>query len=85
MTAVYQAERHRIASEKARRHSRKPLSHRAALWAARALPTFRKARRACLLTSGAGMIVAAAWLVAVPLGLLAGGVALVVLDALAGE
>ena len=46
-------------------------------WLARA---GRRTRTLTLQVSGLGMVVAAAWMVAVPLGLLVGGVSLLVLE-----
>lgn len=67
------------------RAPRTPLLVRAARLAARALPRARQIRSAVLHIAGLGMLTAAAWTVALPLGLVAGGLSLLILDFLAGE
>lgn len=55
---------------------------RAAAWAVVRLP---QARTALLAVGGFALLTAAAWMVAVPLGLAAGGVSLLVLEYLSGD
>lgn len=52
---------------------------------ARVVLLARRARRPVLVTAGLGMLTAAAWAVALPLGLLAAGLSLLLLDLLAGD
>lgn len=51
-------------------------------FAGRKLPRWPTVRRAVLTIGGLALLVAAAWMVALPLGLLAAGVSLLILEAL---
>ena len=51
-------------------------------FAGRKLPRWATVRRAVLTIGGLGLLTAAAWMVALPLGLLAAGVSLLILEAL---
>jgi hypothetical protein len=75
-TAAFQAER----GKTRRRPSRSPFTVRAAAVAGRLLPRWERFRRTCLVVAGFGSLTAAAWLVAVPAGLVAAGVSLLLLD-----
>ncbi|MGH8964799.1 MAG: hypothetical protein ACRDXB_05655, partial [Actinomycetes bacterium] len=68
-----------------RRPARVPLLVRAGRIAARALPTWAGFRRLILSVGGFGALSYAAWLVAVPLGLAAAGLSLLILEALTGD
>jgi hypothetical protein len=50
--------------------------------AGKRLPRWPTMRRAALTIGGFGLLVAAAWMVAIPLGLLAAGASLLILEAL---
>lgn len=80
-TSAFAAERATVAS---RRNPRTPLLARAGRLAARLLPTLAVIRTLVLSVAGLGALTAAAWLVAVPLGLAAAGLALLVLEWLTG-
>lgn len=80
-TTAYKTERASTRS----RAPRTPLLVRAARLAARTLPRWKQARTTVLHLAGFGLLTAAAWTVALPLGLLAGGLSLLLLDYLAGE
>lgn len=56
-----------------------------ARWAARLLVALPRLRTALLAIGGFGLLSAAAWMVAVPLGLATAGVSLLVLEYLSGE
>jgi hypothetical protein len=61
---------------------RTPVAVRVARAVARALPEWKRFRRTCLVTGGFALLTCSAWLLAVPLGLAAGGVSLLLLDLL---
>jgi hypothetical protein len=64
---------------------RRPLLEILGVAAARAVSRFPAARTAALVVGGFGLISAACWMVAVPLGLAAAGVSLLVLEYLTHE
>lgn len=64
---------------------RTPLLVIVARWAARLLVALPRLRTAVLAVAGFGCLCAAAWMVAVPLGLAAAGVSLLVLEWLTEE
>lgn len=66
------------------RPPRVPLTIRAARFAARRLPRWRTIRTAVLSVAGFGMLTAAAWTLHLAAGLAAGGVSLLILEALSG-
>jgi len=67
------------------RPPRTPLTVRAARWLARRLPAWHAVRTLLLSVAGFGMLTAAAWMLHVAAGLAAGGVSLLVLEALSGS
>lgn len=79
-TRAYRAQR---AATKTRQ-PRVPLLARAGNLAAKALPRWDTIRRAALSLGGLGGLTAAAWTVALPLGLTAAGLSLLVLEWLTG-
>jgi hypothetical protein len=81
-SAAWSAERERLAVVPAPR--REPILAVAGRLLARGLHVLPKLRTAALTVGGFGCLTAAAWLVAVPLGLVAAGVSLLVLEWLTG-
>lgn len=79
--AAYRDER----TARVTRPPRTPLLVRAARFAARAVPTWRKLRTTTLALAGFGCLTAAAWTVALPLGLAAAGVSVLLVEFLSGE
>lgn len=80
LTSAYRAER----ADRRPRPARTPLLVRAARLAARTLPTWRRARTAALSLAGFGLLTAAAWTIALPLGLAAAGVSVLLIEYLTG-
>jgi hypothetical protein len=81
LTSAYRAER----TARPVRAPRIPLLVRVGRLAARVLPRWKQFRTTVLHLAGFGLLTAAAWTIALPLGLAAGGLSLLVLDYLAGE
>jgi hypothetical protein len=75
-TSAYRTER---AARRART-PRTPLLVRAGRLAARVLPSVKALRRAVLSLAGFGCLTAAAWLVALPLGLAAAGISVLFIE-----
>lgn len=67
------------------RPPRTPYTVRAARVLARLLPRWAALRTLLLSVAGFGLLTAAAWCIAVPLGLAVGGISLLVLEALSGD
>lgn len=67
------------------RTARTPLLIRAARLAARVLPRARQLRTAALSVAGFGCLTAAAWTIALPLGLAAAGISVLILEYLASS
>jgi hypothetical protein len=80
-TSAYRAER----AIRHPRAPRTPLLLRVARLAARALPRWKQLRTAALSVAGFGCLTAAAWTVALPLGLAAAGVSVLLIEYLTGD
>lgn len=80
-TGAYRAQR-AVAKPK---RPRTPLLARLGRLAARALPTWQGFRTFTLSTAGFGALTAAAWTIALPAGLAAAGVSLLLLEYLTGR
>lgn len=86
--AMLQAARASFREERAARRPRTPrtpLLVRAARLAARTLPRWKQLRTATLSVAGFGCLTAAAWTVALPLGLAAAGVSVLLIEYLTGD
>jgi hypothetical protein len=81
ITSAYRTER----AVRRPRTPRTPLLVRAARTAARLLPTWRKVRTTALSLAGFGCLTAAAWTLALPLGLAAAGVSVLLIEYLTGD
>lgn len=71
-------------AERAARRPRVPLTVRAARWAGRRLPAVAAVRTFVLSVAGFGLLTLAAWELHHAAGLAAGGVSLLILEALSG-
>lgn len=77
LRASYRDER---ATRARARRPRTPLAARIGRTAARLLPTWQKIRTTALSLTGFGFLSAAAWSVAVPLGLAAAGISILIVE-----
>jgi hypothetical protein len=80
---AFRIERH--SRDATSRPPRTPYTVRAARVLARLLPRWAALRTLLLSVAGFGLLTAAAWYIAVPLGLAVGGISLLVLEALSGD
>lgn len=81
MTSAYRAER----ASRPARSARTPLLVHAARLLGRVLPTWKRVRTTALALAGFGCLTAAAWTVALPLGLAAAGVSVLLVEYLTGD